>query len=302
MSMLLILVLFLLAGAGVLVAEALSRPTRQRRASLARARAYGDLLGSETISLEAPTASISSAVRERAAAIGLRLTPRATVEKISLKLVAAGLARRVSPMSYLASKTLLGAGGVFLGALLAISAGVSARAIIVVPMLGAAGFFLPDVYLTVRARSRREEIRVQLPDALDLLAVSVEAGVSFDGAVAKLTEYMDGPLIEEFQLTLGEMKIGESRPRALKHMGERVDVNELTVFTQAVIQSDELGSSIGQTLRVQAEDSRRRRQAAAEEKAMKLPVKMIFPTAFLIFPVMFIVVLGPAFIDLANFF
>jgi tight adherence protein C len=145
-------------------------------------------------------------------------------------------------------------------------------------------------------------MRAQLPDALDLLAVSVEAGLGFDAAVAKLTEEMDGPLIEEFELTLNAMRIGESRQEALKKLSERADTAEVSAFVRAVVQADQFGISMGRILRVQAADSRLRRQAAAEEKAMKLPVKMLFPTAAFIFPAMFIVILGPAFLNISKVF
>jgi tight adherence protein C len=167
---------------------------------------------------------------------------------------------------------------------------------------GLGGFALPGIFVSMKARGRREHIRAELPDALDLLAVSVEAGLGFDGAVAKLTDHMDGPLAEEFELTLGEMRIGESRHDALKKLAQRVDTAEVAAFVRAIIQADQLGISLGRILKVQATDSRLRRQAAAEEKAMKAPIKMMFPTAAFIFPAMFLVILGPAFLNLKELF
>src|SRR5919204_277951 len=111
--------------------------------------------------------------------------------------------------------------------------------------------------------------------AIDLLAVSVEAGLGFDGAISKLTDSMEGPLTEEFGLTLNEIRIGEGRTEALKKMAERCDTPEVSGFVRAIIQADQLGISLGRILRVQATDSRLRRQAAAEEKAMKAPIKML---------------------------
>jgi tight adherence protein C len=167
-------------------------------------------------------------------------------------------------------------------------------------MLGAVGFIAPDYVLGVRARRRRDAVRTQLPDALDLLAVSVEAGLGFDGAVTKLTEHMQGALVDEFAMMLNEIRIGESRQAALKKMAERVEAPELATFVRAVIQADQLGISLGRILRVQAADSRLRRQAAAEEKAMKAPIKMLFPTVLFIFPAMFIVLLGPAMLNIMK--
>jgi len=168
--------------------------------------------------------------------------------------------------------------------------------------LGALGFFAPDYGLTLKARGRKERVRAELPDALDLLAVSVEAGLGFDGALAKIKEHMDGPLAEEFALMLSEMRIGESRQEALKRLSDRVDVPELSAFTRAIIQADQLGTSLGRILRVQAADARLRRQAAAEEKAMKAPIKMLFPTVLFIFPAMFLVILGPALLNIQELF
>jgi tight adherence protein C len=164
------------------------------------------------------------------------------------------------------------------------------------------GFFGPDYLVSIYARRRRERIRAALPDALDLLAVSVEAGLGFDGAISKLTEHMDGPLAEEFGLTLSEMRIGESRGEALRRLGERADTPEISSFTRAIIQADQLGTSLGRILRVQAADTRLRRQAAAEEKAMKAPIKMLFPTVLFIFPAMFLVILGPAILNIDEIF
>ena len=164
------------------------------------------------------------------------------------------------------------------------------------------GFVAPNIFVSLRARRRREEIRAQLPDALDLLAVSVEAGLGFDGAVVKLTEHMEGPLADEFSLTLGEMRIGESRHDALKKLAVRAGSPEVSSFSRAIIQADQLGISLGRILRVQAVDSRLKRQAAAEERAMKSPIKMLFPTVIFIFPAMFIVILGPAFLQLSKLF
>ena len=152
-------------------------------------------------------------------------------------------------------------------------------------------------------RSRQAAVSAELPDALDLLSVSVEAGLGFDGAVQKLTEHMDGPLIEEFELALGEIRIGEGRSEALKKMvGAQLDSQEMGSFVRAIIQADQLGISLGRILKVQAGDTRLKRQLLAEEKAMKAPIKMLFPTVIFIFPAMFLVVLGPAFLNLAKFF
>jgi tight adherence protein C len=231
----------------------------------------------------------------------LKINPRTSLESISLKLLGAGLGRRITPTGFLAAKGVLAATGALVGLMVSSMAG-SATGLIFLVGLAAAGFFGPDYFVSLKARGRRERIRADLPDALDLLAVSVEAGLGFDGAIAKITEHMEGPLADEFGLALGEMRIGESRQDALKRMADRVDAPELSSFTRAIIQADQLGTSLGRILRVQAADSRMRRQAAAEEKAMKAPIKMLFPTVLFIFPSIFLVILGPAFMNLEKVF
>jgi tight adherence protein C len=168
--------------------------------------------------------------------------------------------------------------------------------------MGFLGFMAPSFLLGTKVRARSAAVAAELPDALDLLSVSVEAGLGFDGAVQKLTEHMHGPLIEEFELALGEMRIGESRQEALKKMSERSASQEMASFVRAIIQADQLGISLGRILRIQAGDTRLKRQLLAEEKAMKAPIKMLFPTVAFIFPAMFIVILGPAFLNLSKIF
>ena len=240
--------------------------------------------------------------RDWLARIALRLNPRSSVESVGIKLLAAGMGRRISPTAFLAAKAGMGALGALIGLLMGPATFGFLGGVLFTVGLAAGGFALPGILVSGRAKRRREEIRAQLPDALDLLAVSVEAGMGFDGAISKLTEYMDGPLGEEFALTLGEMRIGESRSDALKKLGERAATPEVAAFTRAIIQADQLGISLGRILRVQAIDTRDKRQSAAEERAMKAPIKMLFPTVMFIFPAMFLVILGPALINLSKLF
>jgi tight adherence protein C len=216
--------------------------------------------------------------------------------------LAAGMGRKMTPTTFLAMK----AAGGLVGAVFGFAVGAAAAGpVAAFPLafgLAAGGFIAPGFIVSMRGRKRKEEIRSQLPDALDLLAVSVEAGLGFDGAVAKLTEHMDGALAEEFSLTLGEMRIGESRHDALRKLADRAATPEVASFSRAIIQADQLGISLGRLLRVQASESRLKRQAAAEEKAMKSPIKMLFPTVIFIFPAMFIVILGPAMLNLMELF
>jgi len=298
--MLLFIALLCLGGAAFVAGEVATYPARLKARSLRRATDYGRAKVRAT-DLErlrfrervvAPTAS-------KLAAIPLKLNPRTTVESVQARLLAAGLSQRLTPQAFLAIKGGATVGGLLLGFFLS-ALGSIVFAFMLVPMFGLCGFLTCDSYLTMRTRSRRERIRAELPDALDLLAVSVEAGLGFDGAISKLTEHMKGPLIDEFAMTLGEIRIGESRQTALKKMAERVPAPELAAFVRAVVQAEQLGISLGRILRVQAADSRLRRQAAAEEKAMKAPIKMLFPTVMFIFPAMFLVILGPALLNVMK--
>jgi len=301
MTILLVIAVFCLAGAAFLLGEIVTLPSRQRFLSVRRAATYGRM--------EVPSGTPQEGLRERVIApVGewlarwaLKVNPRSSTDAVSLKLMAAGMSRTMSPSGFLALKGLFALGGLFMGALIGSGRGFSG--ILMGSMvLGSLGFLGPDYFLTLKARGRRERVRADLPDALDLLAVSVEAGLGFDASLAKLNENMDGPLAEEFGLTLSEMRIGESRSEALRRLSERVDAQELSAFTRAIIQADQLGTSLGRILRVQAADARLRRQAAAEERAMKAPIKMLFPTVLFIFPAMFLVILGPAILNVQKLF
>jgi tight adherence protein C len=167
-------------------------------------------------------------------------------------------------------------------------------------LLGALGYMLPTLWLGGRVRSRKTEILRSLPDALDLLTISVEAGLGFDAALAKVVEKWDNALTQEFARVLAEIRVGKLRREALRDMAERVEVPELKSFVAAVIQADQLGASIGRILHVQADQMRLKRRQRAEEIAQRAPLKMLFPLIFLIFPALFIVLLGPAIISIKT--
>jgi tight adherence protein C len=295
----LLLAMLMLGLALFLVSEVATTPQRRRHLALKRASAYGAARRNTEEEIERFKERVLLPAVERLAALTLRVNPKASVDAIGSRLIAAGLASRISPSQFLAVKSgiaLVGVvAGLTFGVVLAPVAGI-----LLVPVFAGLGFFAPETVLSYLIRQRRERIRAELPDALDLLAVSVEAGLGLDGAISKLTEHLDGALVDEFALTLNEMKIGESRPDALKKMAERVPAPELAAFVRSVLQADQLGISLGRILRVQAADSRLKRQAAAEEKAMKAPIKMLFPTALFIFPSMFLVILGPAVLNFTH--
>ena len=294
------LVFVCVGGAVFLAGEAVTYPARLKARSIRRATEYGRVRiprsEQELINFRDRVLGPSVA---RLAQIPIKLSPKTSLEGIQARIVAAGLAQRLPVRTFLAFKGGALLAGVAFGLFTAVVGSVSAG-VLFMPVIGALGFLAPDWVLTFKIRARRELIRSELPDALDLLAVSVEAGLGFDGAVTKLTEHMDGPLIDEFALMLNEIRVGETRSVALRKMADRVDASELSNFVRAVIQAEQLGISLGRILRIQAADTRMRRQAAAEEKAMKAPIKMLFPTAIFIFPSMFVVILGPAMLTLSH--
>jgi tight adherence protein C len=282
----------------LVIGEAVTLPARERRAALRRAtRRQSGPRADETVTFRA---RVLEPVGLRLAQIALRLAPRTSREDVRARLLTAGM-RATGPTKFLALKGGGAVGGALLGLLLGSASGV-AFGVVCALALAFAGFRAPDFVVSSRARRRAETIRAELPDALDLLGVSVEAGLGFDASLARLTEHMSGTLIEEFALVLGEMRIGRGRHEAMRNLTARVDAPELAAFVRAVVQADQLGMSLSQILRVQAEDSRLRRQASAEEKAMKAPVKMLFPTVLFIFPSMFLVILGPALLNFTKVF
>jgi tight adherence protein C len=162
--------------------------------------------------------------------------------------------------------------------------------------LGAAvlGWYLPWMMLRSMVDRRKDTIIKKLPDALDLMTICVDAGLTFNAAMQKVDEKWDDPLANEFGRVIHEMQLGKSRRQSLRDMSDRMDVPDATSFIAAVLQADQLGVGIGKILRIQSEQMRVRRRQRAEEKAQQAPVKMLFPMVFLIFPSIFVVLLGPA--------
>lgn len=165
-----------------------------------------------------------------------------------------------------------------------------------------AGQRLPDIWLSLRIDSRRDQITKALPDALDLIVVCVEAGYGLEAAIAKVTEATQGPLAEEFGQMLREISLGRARRVALREMGERCGSPDVKTFVAAIVQADQMGVNIGTALRVQADAMRIRRRQRAEELIAKAPIKMIFPLAAFIFPSLFVVLLGPALMKIFAMF
>jgi tight adherence protein C len=164
------------------------------------------------------------------------------------------------------------------------------------------GLMLPTMWLRQRVSRRQHEIIKSLPDAFDLITTCVEAGLGLDAALARVAEKVEGPFAEELKRALHDIGLGKQRRDALRELGQRTGVPDLLSFVNAVIQAEQMGSSVGAVLRVQAEQLRIRRRQRAEEQAYKAPVKMIFPLVLFIFPTLFIVILGPAVITIMKGF
>jgi tight adherence protein C len=300
---LIILAIGLFGAATYLLLTGLTVHQREVALTLRKAKRYGIQSQREVETRRSVNDRLVGPLTAKVAGITQRLLPRTDPNLIADRLMAAGLARSMSPQMYLALKGGLVFMAVALSGVVLISGVLPPLIGILVALGGSAiGYIAPDFYINARTRARRELMTMELPNVLDLLCVSVEAGLGFDAAVAKLSERMVGPLVDEFGLVLHEMRIGESRSEALKNLSERVDVREVSQFCRAIIQADQLGIALSRILRVQSHDMRVRRQLAAEEKAMKAPVKMLFPTVLFVFPSMFVVALGPAALNLMQTF
>jgi tight adherence protein C len=166
----------------------------------------------------------------------------------------------------------------------------------------AAGYYAPDLYLYQRGYDRTAQMQRALPDAIDLLTISVEAGLGFDSALAQVARNTDGPIASEFARVLQEMQLGLGRSEALRALGDRSTLPDLRSFASAMVQADAFGIPVGQVLRVQSQEIRVKRRQRAEEQAQKVPVKILFPLMFFILPCLFIVVVGPAAIELMEVF
>jgi tight adherence protein C len=227
--------------------------------------------------------------------LGRKFTPGSVTERLAKDLVYAGSpvgwdAERVLAMKILAV-VVFGAGFFGLGTI----GGLTPFRSFILALLGVfVGWYLPEWVLRSKSGARQKQIQRALPDALDLLSITVEAGLGFDAAVARVARQAGGPLGEELHRVLQEMQIGKTRADALRDLGERTNIAELKAFVLAMIQADIFGISIAKVLQVQAKEMRIKRRQRAEEQAQKVPVKIVFPLILCIFPSLFIVLLGPA--------
>ncbi len=242
-------------------------------------------------------------LQQRALAVGRRLSGSGSAERLRRRLDLAGNPRdwnydRVVSVKVIGALALLAVG-------ISLAVATKAGPALAVLLIGGGlllGFFLPNLYLYQSAYARAERLERELPDAIDLLTISVESGLGFDAACQQVARHTTGPLAEEFSRMLREMQIGQTRSAALRSMAERTSVTDVRSFVTAMVQADAFGIPIGQVLRVQANEMRVRRRQRAEEKAQQVPVKITFPLIFCILPCLFITVMGPAAIALMDNF
>ena len=238
-------------------------------------------------------------VFDRFRRIGLAFSPRGTSDRLARMLDVAG-----NPPDWPVERV-LGAKGVSMIIFAVIGlliGGLSLTGVIVAVIAGAAGLFLPDLLVYNAGLKRQDQLRTGLADALDMLTVCMEAGQSFDGALLQVARSVEGPIAGEFARVLSEIQIGRTRGQAFQGKGERTTPPEVMTFVSAIVQADRLGLPIANVLREQAKEMRLVRRQRAEEKAQKIPVKILFPMLFCVFPALLVVVIGPGVIRIMGMF
>jgi len=301
-----LIVVLVLGGAVTLVLIGLREsqgddPLQERLAEFA---SRGETATLEEIELSQPLSErIIYPVARRFGEIALRFTPQNAIQSTTHKLELAGNPRGIDPTVFWASRFLVALG---VGALMIFlfSLGLKdwswTRKLIIIAVFVAIGFYIPELLLTSKIQRRQKEIRRAMPDALDLLTICVEAGLGFDGAMAKVHEKWDNELGRALGRVIREIQLGKLRREALRDMADRMGIPEMTSFVAAVIQSEQLGVSMAKVLRIQADQMRIKRRQLAEEEAHKAPIKMLIPMALLIFPSICIVLMTPAILMLMR--
>lgn len=222
------------------------------------------------------------------------MTPRALYNALDARIMHAGKQNIWNPGTFFFVMVLCGVGLVlFMSGFFVTGRLPIMQRLVMMVFVFCGGCFLPWFALSMMVTKRKQKIMMQLSDVMDLVSVSVQAGLSFDAALARVAQRMQGPMIEESNRMLQDVRMGMTRRQSLTNMAARCDVQPVYLFVAAVIQSESLGVSLANTLKIQADNMRERHSQLVREKAMKLPVKLVFPLAFFIFPTIFIVVLGP---------
>lgn len=229
------------------------------------------------------------------------LTPRGLIESLERRIVVAGRPPAWPIERVLAAKVVLGLVGSGLGLLYFLSNGTT-KSLMMGIFLAVLCYFVPDLLLHSNGQKRQKEIVIELPDTLDQMTIAVEAGVGFESAMARAARSGTGPLAQELMRTLQELQVGVSRSQAFRNLADRTGVADVRHFCVAVIQAEAYGVPIAEVLRVQAGEHRLKRRQRAEEQAMKIPVKVIFPLILCILPTLFIILMGPAAIRIMRVF
>jgi tight adherence protein C len=238
---------------------------------------------------------------QRLTELGRRFTPTGYVDKVRQKFVYAGEPSADAVDRFLATQVLFFAAAVVASIFFLVALdGLLRWAAIGLVLLG--GVLGPSAILNRRVEERQHQLRIKLPDILDLLTISVEAGLGFEQALDRTVAAVPGPLSDEFGRMLGEVRAGSSRADAMRALEARCNVPEVRSFVLAILQADTFGVSIGRVLRAQADEMRVKRRQIAQEQAQKAPVKMLIPMVFCIFPALFVIVLGPAMINIYKQF
>ena len=242
-------------------------------------------------------------LQARTLGLGRRLSGADSADRIRRKLDLAGNPAGLT-VDRVTSGKIIGAGvGLVLALLLGLLLGVGTPVRLILTAAGLViGFFAPNLYLYQKAYDRSAQILRDLPDAIDLMTISVESGLGFDAAVQQVARNTEGPLADEFSRVLREMQLGKGRAEALRSLGDRTDVADLQGFVGSMVQADSFGVPIGQVLRVQSGEMRVKRRQRAEEKAQQVPVKITIPLIFCILPCLFIAVMGPAALSIMDNF
>ncbi|MFL5801058.1 MAG: type II secretion system F family protein [Roseiflexaceae bacterium] len=220
--------------------------------------------------------------------------PKQSADRLRLSLQQAGSPGNITPVMFSGIRMALAVVLLLVFSFVTFRTMAFGQALMYTAIGAGLGYLMPGIWLGQQIKKRKKNIIKALPDALDLLTISVEAGLAFDSALQRVSEKWDNELSTEFKRVLTDTRLGRARRDALKDMAARTGVEDVQTFTAAIIQAEQLGVSIGKILRIQADQMRVRRRQRAEEAAQKAPIKMLFPMVFLIFPALFVVILGPA--------
>jgi tight adherence protein C len=304
-TLLVIVLAVVVVGALILVFVGLRSPqdADPLQERLAEFASRGEAASLEEIELSQPLSErIIYPIARKLGELALRFTPQNAIQATARKLERAGNPGNIDPTMFFAFRFLgLGLGAIFLILDGVVSEGFfEGKGLWFAIPASALGFYLPDLLLKSTIDRRSKSVRKAMPDALDLLTICVEAGLGFDAAMAKIYEKWPNNLGMAFGRVVREIQLGKLRREALRDMADRLGIPEMTSFVAAVIQSEQLGVSMAQVLRIQSDQMRVKRRQLAEEEAHKAPVKMLIPMAFLIFPSLCIVIMVPAALKLIN--